>query len=168
MEWTWPDRLARLTRPVNRSFLAIADVLAAVILVIVVYDIVMRDAFNDPTVWALDFSRFLLLFVFFLALAPTLESGNHVAVDILDNYLPLGPKRALRVAAIVLVLVFGTFLFWQITRTTLQVFASDDLFPTFVQVKQKYVYWIAPVGVAEFLLTGLVLLGRALRPADPR
>ena len=168
MESAWSDRLSRLTRPVNRAFLAVADVLVVAILLIVLYDIVLRDAFNDPTVWALDFSRFLLLFVFFLALAPALENGNHVAVDILDNYLPPRPQRLLRIAAVLLVLVFGSFFMWQITRSTLDVFATDDLFPTFVQVKQKYVYWIAPVGVAEFLLTALVLLGQALRPAGSR
>ena len=168
MEPTWATGLARLTRAVNRTFLVVAGVLVVVILAIVLYDIVLRDAFNDPTVWALDFSRFLLLFVFFLALAPALENGNHVAVDILDNYLPPRPQRLLRIAAVLLVLVFGTFFLWQITRATLEVFASDELFPTFVQVKQKYVYWVAPVGVAEFLLTALVLLGQALRPAEPR
>ena len=158
--------LTRFTRRVNRLFLAAAGVVAAAILFAVAYDLIARNVFDAPTLWALDISRFLLLFVFFLGLAPALESGSHVSVDLLDNYLGPRAKRTLRITARVLILVFGAFLMWQICQTTYEAFVDDSLFPTVVPIKQKYVYWIGPLGVAQFLLTGLALLGPALSERD--
>ncbi len=154
----WVEALARFTRGVNRWFLALAGVFAAAVLSAVCYDLVLRNLFDAPTVWALDVSRFLLLFVFFLALAPALESGAHVSVDIVEQMLPPAPRRALRIAARLLVLVFGAILLWQVSRTTREAFVTDELFPIVITLKLKHVYWIAPLGVIQFLLTGLAML----------
>ena len=156
-------RFALFTRRVNRALLALASLLAAAMLVVLSYDLVARNVFDAPTVWALDISRFLLFFVFFLALAPALESGAHVSVDIVEHYLAPGPKRLMNILAHSLVLVFGAFLMWQICRSTYQAFVDNSLFPTFVPIKLKQVYWIAPLGVLQFLLTALASLGEALR-----
>ena len=157
------EGLTRLTRRVNRLFLAAGGMLAVAILLAMAYDLVARNVFNAPTVWALDISRFLLLFLFFFTLAPALESGAHVSVDILDHYLAPGPKRVLRISARILILIFGAFLMWRICLTTYDAFVEDSLFPTVVPIKLKHVYWIGPLGVLQFLLTGIVLLGAAVR-----
>lgn len=156
-------RLTLFTRRVNRVFLALAGLLAAAILLALSYDLVARNVFDSPTLWALDISRFLLLFMFFFALAPALESGAHVSVDILDHYLGPQARRALRIVARILILVFGAFLMWQICRTTYEAFAENSLFPTVVPVRLKHVYWVAPLGVLQFLLTALALLAEDLR-----
>lgn len=159
--------LPRFIRLVNRVFLRLAGLIAALILSFIVYDLVLRNVFDAPTTWVMDVSRFMLVYVFFLALAPALESGSHVAVDILDHYLSPGKRRALRTFALALVLVFGAFLLWQLTRTTIEAFEDDALFPTVVPVKLAHVFWIGPLGVLQFLLTALVLLIEAIRaPLD--
>ena len=155
--------MSRFTRRVNAVFLALAGLLAAAILAVMSYDLVSRNVFDAPTVWALDISRFLLLFMFFFALAPALESGAHVSVDLLEHYLQPRAQRAMRVLARILVLVFGAFLMWQICRTTYEAFVENSLFPTVVPVKLKHVYWIAPIGVAQFLLTAVSLLAEDVR-----
>jgi TRAP-type C4-dicarboxylate transport system permease small subunit len=155
--------LTRFTRRVNRVFLAFAGLLAAAILLALSYDLVARNVFDAPTLWALDISRFLLLFLFFFALAPALESGAHVSVDILEHYLGPRARRLLRIVARLLVLLFGVFLMWQICRTTYEAFVENSLFPTVVPVRLKHVYWIAPIGVLQFLLTAAALLGEDLR-----
>lgn len=163
------DALTRFTRRVNRWFLALAGTCAGAILAAVCYDLVLRNVFDAPTLWALDVSRFLLLFVFFLALAPALESGAHVSVDILEHYLPPAPRRMLRIAARFLVLVFGAILLWQVARTTGDAFATDELFPIVITLRLKHVYWVAPLGVIQFLLTAMALLWEEWRgPAAMR
>ena len=157
------DGLTLFTRRVNSLFLALSGLLAAAILLVLTYDLAARNIFDAPTVWALDLSRFLLVFLFFLALAPALESGSHVAVDILEHYLGPSARRALRILALVLVLVFGAILMWQVCRTTHEAFVDDSLFPTVIPVKLKHVYWIAPLGVLQFLLTALAMLAASVR-----
>jgi TRAP-type C4-dicarboxylate transport system permease small subunit len=156
------ESLGQFTRKVNGLFLAISGVLALAILAAISWDLVARNVFDSPTLWALDASRFLMLFLFFLAVGPTLESNSHVNVDLLDHYLSPGPKRVMRILAIILALIFGCFLLWQIWRTTYEAFVEDGLFPTVVPIKMKYVYWIAPIGIMQFLLTGIVQLAEAV------
>ena len=155
--------LTRLTRRVNRMFVALAGVMAATLLAALSYDLIARNVFDAPTLWALDISRFLLLFMFFLALAPALESGAHVSVDVVEHYVGPRARGVLRVLAYSLTLVFGAFLMWQICRTTYEAFAENSLFPTVVPIRLWHVYWIAPIGAAQFLLTALALLTEELR-----
>jgi hypothetical protein len=41
-------------------------------------------------------------------------------------------------------------------------FADNSFFPTVVPIKLKHVYWIGPLGVLQFLLTGLAMLSTTL------
>jgi TRAP-type C4-dicarboxylate transport system permease small subunit len=150
------------TRRVNALFLAIAGAMVVAILLALGYDLVARNIFDSPTLWALDASRFLLMFVFFLGLAPALEHGSHVSVDIVEGYLTPGPRRILAAVAHLLLLIFGAFLMWQVWRYTAEAFADNSFFPTVVPIKLKHVYWIGPLGVLQFLLTGLAMLGTTL------
>lgn len=155
--------LERFTRRVNRVFLWIAGWLAAATLAIITYDLVLRNVFDEPTTWALDVSRFMMVYLFFFALAPALESGAHVSVDILEQNMPPKVRRWLQILAMVFVLIFGAFLFWQVMRFTIEAYEDNALFPTFIRIRLIEVYWIAPVGVAEFLLTALAMLLKRVR-----
>ncbi len=157
------DAFIRFTQRVNRLFLGLASMVALIILAMLAYDLVARNVFDAPTLWALDFSRFLLLFLCFLALAPALESGAHVSVDLLEHYLAPGPKRVMRILAHLLTLIFGAFLMQQTTTSTWEAFVENALFPTAVPVKLKHVYWIGPLGVLQFLLTGMAMLAETVR-----
>ena len=91
------DALERCTRAVNRAFALIASVLVLAIVAAILREVVFRYAFNEPSIWALDGARFTLLFVFFLALAPALESGHHVHVDLFDPVIPAPSAPVLHV-----------------------------------------------------------------------
>ena len=109
------DALERCTRAVNRAFALAASVLVLAIVAIILREVVFRYALNAPSIWALDSARFALLFVFFLALAPALESGHHVHVDLFDPIIPARLHWYFRVAGYVLSLLFGAVLnlwFW--------------------------------------------------------
>ncbi len=153
---------ARFTQGVNRLFLWLAGCFTAAILCVITYDLVARNVFDAPTLWALDMSRFLMVYACFLALAPTLEHGSHVAVDLVVQKLPSRWRHRFNLLALVLVIVFACLLLWQLTRSTIEAFQEDSLFPTVIEVKLKYVYWIAPLGVTQFLLTAIAMLQRAL------
>lgn len=157
----------RLTRAVNRVFLVIAGAFAAVILAIVVHDIVRRSVFDDPTMWGLDYSRFALVFLSFFSLAPALQAGTHVNVDLVEQALPPAIRRWVRLIGLALILVLGGYLLWYLTRTTLEAYVEESIFPTVVTVKQSHVFWVGPVGVAQFMLTALALLVEEWRGGVP-
>jgi TRAP-type C4-dicarboxylate transport system permease small subunit len=132
----------------------------------ILWEIVARNVFGLPTSWALDSSRFALVVVFFLALAPALQSGAHVAVDILYEYLPGGPKRILRAVALTLVICFSLLLLWYVWLETYEAFVYDGSFTATISVKMKTIYWIGPLGTLQFLLTAVSMLLRIVHRDD--
>src|SRR5262245_65854755 len=104
---SWIDTAEALTRAVNRVFALAASLLVAVIVAVVVREVVLRYGFNTPSTWALDAARYLLLFTFFLALAPALDSGHHVHVDLFDPLFPPACRRRLHLSACESVVVYG-------------------------------------------------------------
>lgn len=158
---SWIDKAEALTRAVNRVFASVACLLVLAIVLIVVREVVLRYGFNAPSTWALDVARYLLLFTFFLALAPALESGHHVHVDLFDPLVPLRWRRWQHASGWVLVVFFGVVLLWYVLDLTIDVFETDEFSFSVIPIKLKYLYWIGPIGALQFLLTGCVGLIRA-------
>ncbi len=92
------DALERFTRLVNRVFAIAARVIVLGIVLVVIREVFFRYVLNAPSIWAMDGSSFALVFVFFLALAPALESGHHVAVDLFDPLVPARLRRHQKIA----------------------------------------------------------------------
>src|SRR5262245_65418161 len=109
---SWIDAAESLTRAVNRVFALAASLLVAAIVAVVVREVVLRYGFNTPSTWALDVARYLLLFTFFLALAPALESGHHAHVDLVDPLFPAAWRRLLHLAVWPVVVSFGALPVW--------------------------------------------------------
>jgi TRAP-type C4-dicarboxylate transport system permease small subunit len=161
------DALERATRAVNRAFALIASILVLAIVLVILREVVFRYVLNEPSIWALDSARFALLFVFFLAVAPALESGHHVHVDLFDPIIPKHLHWCFHLVGYVLTLFFGAVLFWYVLDTTIEAFETDELSFSVVPVKLKYLYWIGPIGLLQFLLTALVQLIRCWQGRAP-
>ncbi len=162
----WFVGLERAAKAINRAFAAAASLLALAILVVVLIDVTLRW-FAEPTIWANDAARYSLLYLFFFALAPALESGHHVAVDMFDRLLPAPLRRYQAHSAAVLTAVFGALLLWQLSRLTSQAFADNRLAPATIPIPLRWIYVLGPVGAAQFVLTALIQLGRAHWQAAP-
>jgi len=72
-------------RHLSRAFAAVAMVQALVLVAVIVYDVIRRFVFNDPTVWAYDLSSMLSGTLFYLAAGYTLRERGHVAIDFLSS-----------------------------------------------------------------------------------
>lgn len=154
----WPvvaSLIRSFTRAVNRVFTAAAGVLVLGIMLVVLQDVIRRYLFNDPTTWALDVSSFMLCYVFFLALAPTLEAGGHVRVDIVERLLKPAVKRYLTILAYALIVVFGLIFLWKLYVAAAETFESNEVFPTATPMPVKFIWVIGPIGAAQFVLTGI-------------
>jgi TRAP-type C4-dicarboxylate transport system permease small subunit len=161
----WFDRLEAFTRLVNRGFAAAACLLVLVIMIIIMVQIVYRFVLDDPIAWVLDITIFLLVFVFFLAVAPTLQSGSHIEVDMFDSLIPKRYHKAVRLTGKLLTVAFGAILLWYVAAYYYDIVELDEVSFTMLIVQLKYLYWIGPLGAAQFLLTAIVLLIRFWR--DP-
>jgi putative solute:sodium symporter small subunit len=161
----WLVALERFTQVVNRIFAGIACLLVLVIMTLIVVAVVFRYGLHAPIAWVLDVTIFILAFVFFLAVAPALESGSHIEVDLFDPLIPRSMRKAQRLIGKALTLIFACVFLWFVVRYYAEIVEVDELSFTMITVPLKYVYWIGPVGAAQFLLTAIVLFIRFL--VDP-
>ena len=61
----------------------LAAVLVIVLVVLMLYDVVLRYAFNAPTSWGNDLNAFLMGASFVLSIAYAMSTDSHVRVDLL-------------------------------------------------------------------------------------
>lgn len=84
----------------------IVSVLSMLVAVVITYEIVSRELFRQPTVWAAEFTVFACGLVYLLGGAWTLQQDAHVRVDILHNWF------SPRTRALVDCLTFFAFLLY--------------------------------------------------------
>ncbi len=165
----WLAAAAGIVTRINSLFLAVSGVLAALIMLAILQDVVRRYAFNDPSAWVLDVCSFMLVYLFFLALAPTLQAGGHVSVDLFTRLIPQNSRGAVVILGAALTCFFGAVLFWMLLDETIEAFRDDIAFPaSTIPVKVKYIWVIGPVGAAQFVLTALLILAGTVRGQRPR
>lgn len=80
--------LIRAVDGVSRACGGLAAALLMLLVVLMVYDAVMRYAFSAPTIWAFEVSTYLMGALFVLAIGYALERDAHVRVDLLYDWLP--------------------------------------------------------------------------------
>src|SRR5262245_11492178 len=159
----WFDQLEAFTRAVNRWFAAAACLLVLMIMTVIMIQIVYRYLLDDPIAWVLDITIFLLVFVFFLAVAPALQSGSHIEVDMFDSLIPRRHHKAVRLIGKLLTVAFGAIFLWYVAAFYYDIVELDEISFTMLIVQLKYLYWIGPLGALQFLLTSIVLLIRFWR-----
>lgn len=149
-------------KKVNKIFTGLSGVLILVIAILLFQDVIRRYFLNDPTSWALDIARFILVYVVFLSLAPALQSGQHVTVDFLKEVISANKQRVFNIIVFFLVTIFGAILFWKLSLVTLEVIQDNRMFPIQIPVPVKYVYAIAPIGALQFTLTAISLMIKSI------
>ena len=75
--------LVRAVDGISRFFGAIAAALVIVLVVLMLYDVVLRYLFNAPTIWGNDLNTWLMGASFVLSIAYAMSTDSHVRVDLL-------------------------------------------------------------------------------------
>ncbi|WP_158745192.1 TRAP transporter small permease subunit [Acidisphaera sp. L21] len=88
--------------------MVVAGVCFVAIVLITATDVTMRYAFNAPLIWAFELiSDYLMVAIFFLAIATTQRVGQNIGVDILVRRLP--PRLRAGMTALCQLLTIGLF-----------------------------------------------------------
>jgi TRAP-type mannitol/chloroaromatic compound transport system permease small subunit len=75
----------------SRACGAVAAVLIVLLIVLMMYDVIMRYVFGAPTLWGYDVNTYLMGASFILSVGYALSRDAHVRVDILHS--PAHPER---------------------------------------------------------------------------
>ena len=89
------DTIAKLIDQLNEGIGKLNAMLILPLVAVVFYEVIMRYAFNSPTVWGFEMTVFIYGVHFMLGLAITENRSGHVQVDVLVNAFPKKVRAAI-------------------------------------------------------------------------
>ena len=107
--------LIRAINGLNEIVGQVVSVLAVVFSAIIIYDVVLRYGFSEPTRWAFDVSKQIFGFYFIMLGGYALRHKAHVRVDLVTENLGKGTQRV--VALLGYVIFFFPFVWVFLTRS---------------------------------------------------
>ncbi|HEY8607808.1 MAG TPA: TRAP transporter small permease [Noviherbaspirillum sp.] len=101
---------ARPVGPIEKLFLAanrwIVIAMMAAMVVMVFANVVSRYVWNYSFIWAEELSQYLMVWITFLGAGLALREGRHVAVELLQDRLPVRTRAWVRHLVAALIIVF--------------------------------------------------------------
>jgi len=111
----WMEWLFQKIQKVSMFLGYFSGVLVILMVASIVYDVVMRHIFNDPTIWADELSCYLLVGITFLGAAYTLVIDGHIRVETIVEKLPHKVREWVGFTADILgfgfLIIFGWYAF---------------------------------------------------------
>jgi TRAP-type C4-dicarboxylate transport system permease small subunit len=98
----------------ERIFVRLNEALVVIMMMamtsLVLLNVITRYGFSFSVTWAEELSRFLMIWVTYLAAGLALRAGNHVAFEYVQTLLPKPARLVLRLLIAIGILVFLSFL----------------------------------------------------------
>ncbi|MCG8375888.1 MAG: TRAP transporter small permease [Chlorobiales bacterium] len=116
----------------------------------VFYEVVLRYAFDSPTLWVMDYSIYFAMWAAFLGSAQTMRTRGHVLVDVVTAKLGAKEQRLIRIGVHAVVLSFALTLTAAGVRSTYSAFVMNELTMSALYIPLYYPMSSIPVG--SFLL----------------
>jgi TRAP-type mannitol/chloroaromatic compound transport system permease small subunit len=115
----------------------LSALLALPLLLVVVYEVVMRYVFNAPTIWGFEATTFLYGVHFILGLAYCDVLGGHVKVDVVVTRLPIKPQSVIGVVT--------NLVFFMPTMVLMTIFSWRYALASILEGELNPTSWAPPV-----------------------
>lgn len=101
---------------INRIGAVVSQGCLVLLLVLVFHEVVARYIFDKPSLYSVELSEYLLIFLAFIAAGWVLQEDKHVRMPSLVNLLPMRLQHLLTCLTSFIVLLFCSVLIWQGTK----------------------------------------------------
>ncbi|MFN3613308.1 MAG: TRAP transporter small permease [Rubrimonas sp.] len=135
-------------------------ILFAALSVVVFLQFFTRYVLNDSIGWTEEIARYLLIGVTFVGCVTVTRKGTHIAVELLEVYLPDIMRQLLRRFIDLLLIAVYAWLAWtcaKLAMRTTQMMVSVDL-------PKSIIYWVVAAALALMAIHQAI---RALKPSRP-
>ena len=131
------------------------------------FEVISRYVFNEPTVWATEYSTYLLLGMTFVGLAYAQKQQSHIRVELLIGYLAPSTRHQLEIVTHWLGLFFVVFATWQMMSFNYQEYINDTRNWGLLATPQWIPELPVSLGYGLFALAILADIQRLSPPAGP-
>ena len=148
----------------NQALSALAGWLMFAMLSLLIIDVVARS-FGRPLLLMAELSVFVMMIVIYLGFARCEEQQEHVRLEFVTNALPSGARKKVLALANFLAVLVIALMFYAITRDAWFSFTTGSAIEGTVDIPLWPTKFVMVVGMAFFLLQGIVnLLDPAAEP----
>lgn len=158
----WMDRVQAVLSRINVGGSLVSGFGFLIIMLVTMYEVIMRYLFRAPTMWTLEASRYLMLVAVFFAAAYTLEMGGHIRVDLLVGRLPLGKRHIVNIVSSTLGVFFCVMLVWISGALAWLYYDLNVKSMTILAVPLFPIYVFVPIGSLFLLVQALLNFFRLL------
>lgn len=134
----------------------LAEVCLVLLLALVFNEVIARYVLNKPTLYSVELSEYLLIFVGFMAAGWVLQKNGHVRMPSVINLMPPKVRRVIDIFTSVIVLFFCAILVWQGAKSSIMAFNGGYHSSSLLNVPLWMPYAIIPTGSLLLALQMLV------------
>ena len=104
--------LIRSIEAVSRTFGYVAAGLVLLLIVLMMYEVIVRYLFSSPTIWGYELTTWVMGASFVLAIAYALSTDSHVRIDFLHDWLGQRARHGFDLLGYAIVLPLLVWLTW--------------------------------------------------------
>ncbi|MDR1242765.1 MAG: TRAP transporter small permease [Deltaproteobacteria bacterium] len=142
---------------VDRVLIALLAAFSAIMVLVMLYQIVLRYCFSSANVWAEELTRFIFVWVTTLGASVAIRRNVHLRVDLVVDFLKPRPRFILQIITYTLILLFLIYLFQLgvdlMSRTMINKSAG-------LRLPMAYPYAAIPVGAAFMILSCIEFIAK--------
>lgn len=124
--------------------------LIVLVTLLFVYEVVTRYFLHKPSIWALDFTRYSILYLTFLGTAWLLREEGHVKIELVTSRLSARGEALMNGVTSVIACVACCIFFWEASKSTWHAYQMGQTIERSVVVPRYLIVGIMPLGT--FLL----------------
>lgn len=154
--------LSNSIESISRFGATLAEICLFLLLLLVFHEVIARYVLNKPTLYSVEISEYLLIFVAFMAAGWVLQEDRHVRMPSVVNLLPTRVRYVVGLFTSVIVLLFCSILVWQGAKASLMAFSGDYHSSSLLDVPLWIPYAIIPLGSLILGLQMVVKIGKMI------
>ncbi|HHD64144.1 MAG TPA: TRAP transporter small permease [Desulfobulbaceae bacterium] len=145
MKSTWRSFIQGVEK-LSRFGAILGECVLILLLLLVFHEVVVRYIFNKPTLYSVEISEYLLIFLAFIAAGSVLQEDKHVRMQSFTNLMPKRMQRVLACIISSIVLMFCSILVWQGIKSALMAYRGGYHSSSLLNTPMWLPYLIIPVG----------------------
>ncbi len=146
-----------MTRPGNRfaeGLTAVLEYLSmaciALMAILVIAQVILRYAFNDPLTWSEEMARIVFIYLTFIGIGAAYGRRRHMAIDALIIELPAKLRRIVEFSVVGLASAFLIAVIGIAIRSMVELTKMEVTTPA-LEYPMAFVYLIIPLGLSALI-----------------
>lgn len=154
--------LSRCFDRLSRFGAVLAEICLVLLMALVFHEVIARYVFNKPTLYSVEISEYLLIFVAFMAAGWVLQEDKHVRMQAFVHLMPAKVRYVFALFTSTIVLCFCAILVWQGTKASVMAFTGGYHSSSLLNVPLCVPYAIIPLGSLILGLQMVVRIGKII------